>query len=403
MTCIVQKYGGSSLADVDKIVKVAEMIAGVKKQGIDVAVVVSAMGKTTNQLVELARSIAPKPSRREMDMLLSTGERITMSLLCMALHQLGVESVSLTGSQCGIITNHRHNDAQVIEVRPFRVQDELADGKVVVVGGFQGVSYKRDITTLGRGGSDTTAVALAAALDAERCEIYSDVDGVYSADPSVVADGRHLPELSYAVMQEMSAAGAKVLNAQAVQFAKEKQIAIYAGSTFDRRKETVVRKIAPGLVVGVQAVVSEKEITRLRIKGKTALSDFSWASNFLEQEQVPIKEVHVTEVSDDPNPSRSSFIVSSPNIYGWTEIKAKMEQHLGDAVLFDTHLSALSLIGEGLNRDNATLIGAITLLERHGIPIAGVTTTSFRISLLVPREKIDESVRLCHSKWVAGA
>ncbi|MEJ2642294.1 MAG: aspartate kinase [Desulfosarcinaceae bacterium] len=401
MTCIVQKYGGSSLADVAKITKVAEMIASVKQQGVDVAVVVSAMGKTTNQLVEMARSISPKPPRREMDMLLSTGERITMSLLCMALHQMGIESVSLTGSQCGIITNHRHNDAQVIEVRPFRVQDELAEGKVVVVGGFQGVSYKRDITTLGRGGSDTTAVALAAALDAQRCEIYSDIDGVYSADPSIVAEARHLPEISYPVMQEMSAAGAKVLNAQAVQFAKEKQIAIYAGSTFDRRKETIVRKLAPGRVMGVQSVVSEKEITRLRIKGKTALSDFSWASDFLEQEQVPIKEVHVTDVSDDPNASRASFVVSSPNIYGWPDIKAKMEHHLGKAVQLDTHLSAVSLIGEGLNRDNATLLEAIALLEQHSIPIAGVTTTSFRISLLVPREKIDPSVRLCHGKWVA--
>lgn len=403
MTCIVQKYGGSSLADVDKIMKIAGMIAQVKQQGMDVAVVVSAMGKTTNHLVDMARNISPKPPRREMDMLLSTGERITMSLLCMALNKLGVESVSLTGSQCGIITNHRHNDAQVIEVRPFRVQDELAEGKVVVVGGFQGVSYKRDITTLGRGGSDTTAVALAAALDAERCEIYSDVDGVYSADPSVVADARHLPDISYPVMQEMSAAGAKVLNAQAVQFAKEKQIAIYAGSTFDRRKETIVRKIAPGAVVGVQAVVSEKVITRVRIKGKTALSDFSWAADFLEHEQVPIKEVHVTEISDDPNPSKASFILSSPNIYGWEEIKEKMEQRLGDAVQFDTHLSALSLIGEGLNRDNATLLTAMALMEQHGIRIAGVTTTSFRISLLVPREKIDESVRLCHKKWVADS
>ncbi len=391
------------MADVDKIMKIAGMIAQVKKQGMDVAVVVSAMGKTTNHLVDMARNISPKPPRREMDMLLSTGERITMSLLCMALNKLGVESVSLTGSQCGIITNHRHNDAQVIEVRPFRVQDELAEGKVVVVGGFQGVSYKRDITTLGRGGSDTTAVALAAALDAERCEIYSDVDGVYSADPSVVADARHLPDISYPVMQEMSAAGAKVLNAQAVQFAKEKQIAIYAGSTFDRRKETIVRKIAPGAVVGVQAVVSEKVITRVRIKGKTALSDFSWAADFLEHEQVPIKEVHVTEISDDPNPSKASFILSSPNIYGWEEIKEKMEQRLGDAVQFDTHLSALSLIGEGLNRDNATLLTAMALMEQHGIRIAGVTTTSFRISLLVPREKIDESVRLCHKKWVADS
>jgi aspartokinase len=162
-----------------------------------------------------------------------------------------------------------------------------------------------------------------------------------------------------------------------------------------------VRKIAPGRLVGVQAVVSEKEITRLRIKGEATLSDFSWASDFLEREQVPIKEVHITEVSDDPNPSRASFIVSSPNIYGWDDIQAKMEHHLGEAVQFDTHLSALSLIGEGLNRDSATLIEVITLLEHHSISIAGVTTTSFRISLLVPREKIDESVRLCHGKWIA--
>ena len=403
MTCIVQKYGGSSVADVDKIMKIAELIARVKQQGMDVAVVVSAMGKTTNQLVEMARSISARPPRREMDMLLSTGERITMSLLCMALNQLGVDAVSLTGSQCGIITNHRHNDAQVIEVRPFRVQDELAEGKVVVVGGFQGVSYKRDITTLGRGGSDTTAVALAAALDAERCEIYSDVDGVYSGDPSVVADARHLPEISYPAMQEMSAAGAKVLNAQAVQFAKEKQIAIYAGSTFDRRRETVVRKIAPGKVVGVQAVVSEKEITRVRIIGDSVASDFSWAAGLLEEEQVPIKEVHLTEIPDNAGPSRASFIVSSPNIYGWPEIKQKLAQHLGRAIQFDSHLSALSLIGEGLNRDNTTLLEAMLLLAQHGIAVAGVTTTSFRISLLVPREKIDESVRLCHGKWITDA
>jgi aspartate kinase len=323
MTCIVQKYGGSSLSDVDKIMQVARMIARVKAQGIDVAAVVSAMGKTTNGLVQMARSISPKPPRREMDMLLSTGERITMSLLCMALNELGVASVSLTGSQCGIITNHRHNDAQVIEVRPFRVMDEMADGKVVVVGGFQGVSYRRDITTLGRGGSDTTAVALAAAIDAERCEIYSDVDGVYSTDPSVVADARHLPEVSYPVMQEMSAAGAKVLNAQAVQFAKEKQIAIYAGSTFDRRRETVVRKFPPGKVAGVQAVVSEKEITRVLISGTRALADFNWALDLLEKEQVAVKEVHIADGSGG-EPPRASFVVSSPDVYGWKEIREQL-------------------------------------------------------------------------------
>ena len=210
MTCIVQKYGGSSVADIDKLRQIARVIAHVKQQQIQVAVVVSAMGKTTDNLLSMAREFSPKPPRREMDMLLSTGERITMALLCMALNEMGIDAVSLTGSQAGIITNDRHNDAQVIEVRPFRVQDEMAKGKVVIIGGFQGVSYKRDITTLGRGGSDTSAVALAAALDADRCEIYSDVDGVYSADPAVVANARHLPEISYPEMQEMSTAGAKV-------------------------------------------------------------------------------------------------------------------------------------------------------------------------------------------------
>ncbi|MBA7710191.1 Uridylate kinase [subsurface metagenome] len=271
----------------------------------------------------MARDLSPDPPRREMDMLLSTGERITMSLLCMALYELGIEAISLTGSQSGIITNDRHNDARVIEVRPFRVQDEMAKGKVVVVGGFQGVSYKRDITTLGRGGSDTTAVALTAALNADRCEIYSDVDGVYSSDPSVVADAKHLPEISYPVMQEMSTAGAKVLNAQAVQFAKEKQIAIYARSTFKHERETIIRKLYPGTVVGVQAVVSEKDVIRVRLHGENILKHFELAIDFLEQEQVHIKELNVIGVETELSRSKASFVVSPKNIYGWEQISGK--------------------------------------------------------------------------------
>ena len=400
MTCIVHKYGGSSVADVEKLKQIARMIASAKAEADQVAVVVSAMGKTTNNLVNMARSLSPDPPRREMDMLLSTGERITMSLLCMALHQRGMDAVSLTGSQCGIITNDRHNDAQVIEVRPFRVQDEMAKGKVVVIGGFQGVSYKRDITTLGRGGSDTTAVALAAALDAERCEIYSDVDGVYSADPAMVADAKHLPEISYPVMQEMSAAGAKVLNAHAVQFAKEKQIAIYARSTFERGRETIVRKMAPGLVLGIQAVVSEQEITRIRINGDNAISDFQWALDYLEKEQIPIKELRAETTDDKNSHSGVSFVVSSQNVYGWKKIKQQLINRLGEHIRFDTHLSALSLIGEGLNRTNVVLLQTMSLLRQQKIDIAGITTTSFRISLLVPKGIIGDAVRLCHDHWI---
>ncbi|NNF99144.1 MAG: aspartate kinase [Desulfobacteraceae bacterium] len=400
MTCIVQKYGGSSVADAEKLKRIARMIAMARAEADQVAVVVSAMGKTTNNLVDMARKLSASPPRREMDMLLSTGERITMSLLCMALHECGIDAVSLTGSQCGIITNDRHNDAQVIEVRPFRVQDEMAKGKVVVIGGFQGVSYKRDITTLGRGGSDTTAVALAAALDAERCEIYSDVDGVYSADPSVVVGARHLPEISYPAMQEMSEAGAKVLNAHAVQFAKEKQIAIYARSTFERQRETVVRKMAPGTMAGVRGVVSEQEITRVRITGGNAVTDFQWVLDYMEKEQVPVKELHATATNEANDQSGVSFVVSSQNVYGWEKIKHHLTNQLSEHIRFDIHLSALSLIGEGLNRTNTVLLETMTLLGDNHIGIAGITTTSFRISLLVPKEKITVAVRLCHDRWI---
>ncbi len=400
MTCIVQKYGGSSLAQVDKLRKVARLIADIKSQDIDIAVVVSAMGKTTDDLVAMAREISHKPPRREMDMLLSTGERITMSLLCMALHELGLDAVSLTGSQAGIITNDRHNDAQVIEVRPFRVQDELANGKVVIIGGFQGVSYKRDITTLGRGGSDTTAVALAAALDAQRCEIYSDVDGVYSADPVTVAEARHLPVVSYPVMQEMSMAGAKVLHAHAVQFAKEKNIAIYARSTFDPGKETVIRRLSPGAITGVQAVVSEKQIERIRLYGADVLAHFKKAVAYLESEQIPIKEVNVTGIGSDGDRSTASFVASIQNIFGWEQIKAALINKIGAGIDIDIDLAALSLIGEGLNRNNQILQQVFDLLADNAIPILGITTTSFRISLLVPRDRIEKSVQLCHDRWV---
>ena len=400
MTCIVQKYGGSSVADVDKLRKIAHLIAEVKRQRIDVAVVVSAMGKTTDNLLSMARDFSPKPPRREMDMLLSTGERTTMSLLCMALHELGIDAVSLTGSQAGIITNDRHNDAQVIEVRPFRVQDEMAKGKVVIIGGFQGVSYKRDITTLGRGGSDTTAVALAAALDAERCEIYSDVDGVYSADPAVVADARHLPEVAYPEMQEMSTAGAKVLNAQAVQFAKEKNIAIYARSSFQPGRETIIRRLSPGAIIGVQAVVREERVERIRLTGSDVLQRFNQVLSYLESEQVPVKEVNVTQIADADDHSKASFVVSTGHIYGWEQIKEGIKEKVGFDIIFDNDLAAVSLIGEGLNRNNKTLLGTIDLLKQNDITVSGITTTSFRISLLVPQGRIDQSVQLCHAHWV---
>src|SRR5215207_3737944 len=267
MSVIVQKYGGSSVADVRKLTQVAERVMRTRQLGHDLVVVVSAMGDTTDELLGMAKQVSPNPDRRELDMLLSAGERISMALLSMAIRERGGDAISFTGSQSGIITNDRHIDARIIEVRPFRVQDELSRGRIVVVAGYQGVSYRREVTTLGRGGSDTTAVAMAAALDAEYCEICSDFDGVYSADPRVVPAASRIGSLSYEETQEMAEAGARVLNAQAVEFAKEKGIAIYARATASplpgddpSADGTVVRRHPPRMPGTVVGVASERDV-----------------------------------------------------------------------------------------------------------------------------------------------
>src|SRR5512140_2953391 len=221
MAIVVQKYGGSSVADVARLRRVAERVMRTRAAGHDVVVVVSAMGHTTDELLALAHQVAANPDRRELDMLLTAGERISMALLSLAIRELGGDAISFTGSQSGIITNDRHVDARIIEVRPFRVQDELARGRIVVIAGYQGVSYRREVTTLGRGGSDTTAVAMAAALGADYCEICSDVDGVYTADPRVVGAAELLASISHDEMLELAAQGAKVLHDASVEFARK--------------------------------------------------------------------------------------------------------------------------------------------------------------------------------------
>ncbi|TMJ40746.1 MAG: aspartate kinase [Alphaproteobacteria bacterium] len=295
MAIIVQKYGGSSVADLQKLRLVAERVVRTKKAGHDVVVVVSAMGDTTDELLGMAKQISAAPDRRELDMLLTAGERISMALLSMAIRELGGNAISFTGSQSGIITNDRHVDARIIEVRPYRVQDELARGKIVVVAGFQGVSYRREVTTLGRGGSDTTAVAMAAALDAEYCEICSDVDGVYSADPRVVPEARRIGTLSYEETQEMAESGAKVLNAQAVEFAKERGIAIYARATSGplpgadpSADGTVVRKNPPRMPGTIVGVASERDV--LVVESDAGAESLLTA---LDEHHVTGKQLHV--------------------------------------------------------------------------------------------------------------
>lgn len=401
MPIIVQKYGGSSVADADKLRRVAERVAAARAEGNDVVVVVSAMGKTTDQLLAQAKSFSESPPRRELDMLLSVGERISMALLSIAIQERGLEAISLTGSQCGIITNDRHSDARILEVRPYRVQDELARGKVVIVAGFQGVSYKREVTTLGRGGSDTTAVALAAALGAERCEIYSDVDGVYTADPREVPEARHISTISYPEMQEMAAAGAKVLNAQAVEFAKRAGIALYCRATFQPGRETVVRRDAPIEANGVRAVVSEEQVARVRLRGTAAADRLVDVVRVADEQGVPIKEVSVSAPEGKLSWARGSFVVSLTNVPDWAEVLRRLRAIGGDEMEVDESQGALSLIGEGVNRDNRNLLRALGVLADLGVSPGGVTTTGFRISFLMPRPKLLECKRACHRAFIA--
>jgi aspartate kinase len=378
---VVQKYGGSSVADPEKLGRVADRVAGTVREGKRVVVVVSAMGKTTNQLLELARTVAPDaaggPSRRELDMLLSTGERISMALLAMALEARGLSAISFTGSQSGILTNDRHSGARIIEVRPVRIEDELERGKVVIVAGFQGMSYKREITTLGRGGSDTTAVALAAALGAD-CEIYSDVDGVYSADPRVVADAHHLASIGYDEMQELAEHGAKVLNAQAVKWAREAGITILARATTGSDRETRIGPVTSD--AGAQAA-------RAVTGSPHVISIDGAALAILDEERVELRHACarcIRFVRDD--------------VPDWPRV----ERRLREGKLAAREVGEVTVVGTGLTAP-AVVRAALAAAER-ALP-AGASleweAAPIRLTLLVEPEAVDDVTRALHAALCA--
>jgi aspartate kinase len=402
MSVVVQKYGGSSVADVSKMTRVAERVMATRRLGHDVVVVVSAMGDTTDELLALAKQVSPNPDRRELDMLLTAGERIAMALLSMAIRELGGDAISFTGSQSGIITNDRHIDARIIEVRPFRVEDELARGKVVVIAGYQGVSYRREVTTLGRGGSDTTAVAMAAALGAEYCEICSDVDGVYTADPRVVPGARRIGTLSYEETQELAEAGAKVLNAQAVEFAKAQGITIYARATASAlpgadpsSDGSVVRKYAPrppGTVVGV---ASEKDVLVLACPPEPGDPRRAFqVIELLDEHRVAGKQLHVAD-------GQLALVISRENLHEEARVRDALTRRFGSAVRIADALGAVSAVGAGINAsfDNVRR-GSQALAAAHVEPLHGFATSSFRITWMIDRTQVDEAVRVLHRTFI---
>ena len=399
MSVVVQKYGGSSVADVDRLRKVADRVMRTKRAGHDVVVVVSAMGDTTDDLLSLAKRISANPDRRELDMLLTAGERISMALLSIAIRDLGGHAISFTGSQSGIITNDRHADARIIEVRPFRVQDELARGRIVVIAGYQGMSYRREVTTLGRGGSDTTAVAMAAALGAEYCEICSDVDGIYTADPRVVPDARRIPVLSYEETQELAESGAKVLNAQAVEFAKERGIAIYARATASplpgpdpSSDGTIVRKLAPRLPGTVAGVASEKDVLLLN-HDQPEREVPADVLAILDEHHVSGKQLHIAG-------DRLTLVISRENLHEEDRLRRALADTFGDSCRIDDTLGAVSVIGAGINASFANIRRGTSLLEAAGLPPAAVATSSFRITWMIDRARLNDAVRLLHESFI---
>ncbi|MCS6799960.1 MAG: aspartate kinase [Myxococcota bacterium] len=391
MGIIVQKYGGSSLADVEKIGLVADKIVATRRAGHDVVVVVSAMGKTTDQLLGLARQIDESPPRRELDMLLTTGERVSMALMSIAIHKRGLEAISFTGSQVGILTNDRHFDARIIEVRPVRVEDELARGKIVIVAGYQGMSYRREITTLGRGGSDTTALALAAALGAERAEIYSDVDGVYTADPRVVPDARHIPEIGYEAMQEMAEAGAKVLHAAAVEFARRARIAIHARATFRPGRETIVHDLGRDGRAPVCAV-GQRNLARVEVAGDPTALRRALAE--AEDCQLVARDV-------EHDGRQGAFHVVLAQTPDWNAARARLVRALGDAVRIEEGLGTASVVGDASGPER--IERALAAVERAGARPLRVSSSALRLAVLLRDEEVDATVRALHEAFVADA
>ncbi len=371
------------MADAEKLRKVAERVKARSAEGWQVVVVVSAMGDTTDELLGLAKQISADPPRRELDMLLTCGERISMALLSMALHELGVGAISFTGSQSGIITDDTHSQARIVEVRPGRIEEALGRGQVVIVAGYQGVSRNKEVTTLGRGGSDTTAVALAAALGAD-CEIYSDVDGIFSADPRVVPKAKKLESLGFDEMQELASAGAKVLNAQAVEFAKEKGIVIHARSTHAAGTGTAIGRAQPTTTGRVRGVTCESDVwvfTTDRSVGLAVLLEF------LDAQSVKGRSVLFDEQG------RALVVVPLHDLHGAEALKGKLPA--GVRVL-ETH-GTVTCVGTGLNADWSVARQALALAKA---PVMAVYGSALQLTVVTHRDGLQELTRSLHEALV---
>ena len=404
MSLIVQKYGGTSVDGPQRIRAVAEHVVRTRNQGHGVVVVVSAMGKTTDDLISLAQELSPEPPAREMDMLVTAGERISMSLLCIAIDELGVTASSFTGSQAGILTDSVHGKAKILEVRADRLRQALAEGQIVVVAGFQGMSLDRNITTLGRGGSDTTAVALAAALGADSCEIYTDVAGVFSADPRVVPNARMLAGVSYEEMLEMAATGGRVLALRSVEFARNHHVALHVRSSFTWQPGTWVREEADTMEAAIISAVthdtSEAKVTLLGVPDKPGIAARLFRA--LADESVNVDMiVQNTSVNGTTDISFTLPVADLPTGLKVSEAVAADLDAAG--VTHDADIARVSLVGAGMKTHPGVAAKMFETLADAGVNIEMISTSSIRISCVVRADQVEHGVRALHRAFELDA
>ena len=400
MALIVQKYGGSSVGNPERLMRVARRVAAGKKQGNQMVVVVSAMGDTTDDLIELARQITKRPDEREMDMLLSTGEQISVALLAMAIHRLGVKAMSFTGPQVGIITDRFHTKAKILDINADRIKKALKQGCVVIVAGFQGKTLDEEVTTLGRGGSDLTAVALAKALKAKCCEIYTDVDGIYTADPRLVPDARKIDQISYDEILELAALGAKVMHSRSIEVGKKFNVPIYVRNSMNHHQGTLItkesKKMEDVVVSGVALTEDEAKITLFKVPDRPGVA----ARLFAKLASANVNVDMIIQNKTETNSTDISFTVFKNELTRASEIVKKAAKELGAKhVGHDAKISKLSIVGVGMRSHSGVAARMFACLAKKKINIDMISTSEIKVSCVINSNRGKEALRAVHKEF----
>lgn len=400
---VVQKYGGTSVADVDRIQNVAKRVVATQKKGYDVVVVVSALGHTTDNLIELAHKITKEPSDRELDMLISTGEQVSIALLAMAIHKLNADAISFTGAQVGIITDNSFTKARIININGTRIQSELKKGRIVIVAGFQGISQNEDITTLGRGGSNLTAVALAKFLKASVCEMYTDVEGIFTADPRIVPNARKIDQLSYEEIFELSSLGAQVLQTRSIEFAMKFGVPIRVRSSFSDNEGTIISKEVKAMedivVSGVALTKDEAKVTICDVPDKPGIAAIIFKDIAKQDINVDMIVQNISRIGS----TDISFTVPGTELNKTIRVSKEIAKKVGAGdVTFDNDMAKVSIVGIGMRSHSGVAATMFETLAEQGINIEMISTSEIKISCVVKKKHGEPAVKAIHAKFKLG-